>query len=82
VLKEADLVEAKAQIWQVDYRKVWGRKAGISKPIGVRSLEQILQCPSCVGSLMHHEGNEWLCDNCKGKALVGSDSVIELYPLY
>jgi len=82
VLKEAGLVEAKAQIWQMDYRKVWGRKAGTSQPIGVRPLEEILKCPHCVSSLMHREGQEWICDKGKGKAMVGEDGVIELYPLY
>ncbi|MBI1280317.1 MAG: methyltransferase domain-containing protein [Anaerolineaceae bacterium] len=82
VLKEAGLVEAKAQIWQVDYRKVWGRKTGMSEPVGAKPLEGILECPWCEKSLMRREGNDWLCDNCKGKAFVGKDGVIELYPLY
>lgn len=82
VLKDAGLVEAKAQIWQVDYRKVWGRKAGTSQPVGLRPMEEILQCPHCADSLMHREGDVWVCDTCKGKAMVSSDGIIELYPLY
>lgn len=82
VLKEAGLVEAKAQIWQVDYRKVWGRKAGTSSPVGLRPIEGILECPYCVSSLMRREGSEWICDQCKGKAMILADGIIELYPLY
>jgi len=82
VLKSSGIIEAKAQIWQVDYRKVWGRKAGSSEPVGARPLEGILQCPWCVDRLMVRKDNDWLCENCKGKAFVTTDGVIELYPLY
>jgi ubiquinone/menaquinone biosynthesis C-methylase UbiE len=82
VLKASDIVEAKAQIWQVDYRKVWGRKAGDSSPIGARELQQILQCPKCGHEYMRCVDGKWLCDKCGQSANVGTDGVIELYPLY
>lgn len=82
LLKTSGVVEAKAQIWQVDYRKVWGRKAGTSAAKGVQPLDQILRCPKCPDQLMRHEDGKWLCEVCNGMAQVGTDGVIELYPLY
>lgn len=83
VLKDSGIVEAKAQIWQVDYRKVWGRKAGSSSPKGIVPLENILLCPHCPDDKpMSHDAGWWLCENCKGRAVIGDDGVIELYPLY
>ncbi len=83
VLKESGIVEAKAQIWQVDYRKVWGRKAGATFSKGVVPLESILCCPRCgKDKFMHPDDGSWLCEHCKGRAMVSTDGVFELYPLY
>ncbi len=82
ILKSSGIVEAKAQIWQVDYRKVWGRKDGTSLAIGVQPLEQILRCPKCGYKFMHHADDTWLCEKCSRSAKVGIDGVIELHPLY
>ncbi len=82
ILKASGIVEAKAQIWQVDYRKVWGRKDGTSQPIGVRPLDQILRCPKCGHISMNLGNGKWLCENCKSSASVSEDGVIEIYPLY
>ncbi len=82
VLKASGIVEAKAQIWQVDYRKVWGRKAGDSSTVGARELKQILRCPKCGHEYMRCADNKWLCEKCGQSANVGTDGVIELYPLY
>lgn len=46
-LERCGIEDARAQIWQVDYRKVWGRKRGSSAFGGVRPLQQILRCPNC-----------------------------------
>jgi ubiquinone/menaquinone biosynthesis C-methylase UbiE len=82
VLKSSGIVEAKAQIWQVDYRKVWGRKYGTSLAIGAQPLEQILRCPKCGHEFMQQVKDKWLCENCHQSAKVGDDGVIELYSLY
>jgi ubiquinone/menaquinone biosynthesis C-methylase UbiE len=82
VLKASGIVEAKAQIWQVDYRKVWGHKAGESLPIGARELRQILRCPKCGDEYMRLNDGKWICEGCNKSAQVGSDGVIDLYPLY
>ncbi len=82
VLSISGIVESKAQIWQVDYRKVWGRKDGISQVVGTHPLEQILYCPKCGHEFMRQVGSKWLCEDCNRSADVGTDGVIELYPLY
>lgn len=82
MLTDMGVNEAKAQIWQVDYRKVWGRKAGESNATGARPLEEILRCPKCNQHLMRKQGQTWVCEGCKGQAAIGEDGVIELFPLY
>lgn len=82
VLKESGIVDAKAQIWQVDYRKVWGRKVGTSPLKGADVIKNFLHCPNCPDKTMHQENGSWLCEGCNSKAKIGNDGVIELYPLY
>lgn len=82
VLKASGIVDAKAQIWQVDYRKVWGRKAGVSEPIGVQPLENILRCPPERIHSMKQVDGKWLCEASGKAAQVGRDGVIDLFPLY
>ena len=82
VLKSSGIVEAKAQIWQVDYRKVWGRKDGTSSAVGVKPLAEIIHCPKCGHEYMHLVDGKWLCEKCHKSAKVDADGVIELYPLY
>lgn len=82
ILAEMGVENAKAQIWQVDYRKVWGRKGGDSAPTGAKPLEAVLRCPKCREHHMKHEGHGWVCEGCGGQAKVGGDGVIELFPLY
>ncbi len=81
LLAKEGIEGGKAQIWQVDYRKVWGKKAGVSMPTGARSLEGILRCPSCQGGFMKREGDAWVCEKCGSRAKVGEDGVIELFAL-
>lgn len=76
------VADAKAQIWQVDYRKVWGRKGGQSAATGARPLDEILRCPKCGKSLMQRDQNGWHCPSCNAQAKVAEDGVIELFPLF
>lgn len=82
LMEQYGLVDAQAQIWQVDYRKVWGRKAGEAPVVGARPLAEVLRCPHCNERLMIEESGQWVCENCHHKARIGQDGVIELYPLY
>jgi ubiquinone/menaquinone biosynthesis C-methylase UbiE len=81
ILVDMGVEDAKAQIWQVDYRKVWGRKSGQSNATGARPLEEILRCPNCNDHRMQRQGQNWVCEGCGGKASIGADGVIELLPL-
>jgi ubiquinone/menaquinone biosynthesis C-methylase UbiE len=82
MLADMSVANAKAQIWQVDYRKVWGRKSGQSAATGARPLDEILRCPACREHWMQREQNVWRCPSCKAQAKIGEDGVIELFPLY
>lgn len=82
ILATLGVGNAKAQIWQVDYRKVWGRKGGQAPATGARPLDELLRCPRCRDHLMQRQGNSWTCEGCGGQAKTGDDGVIELFPLY
>lgn len=71
-----------SEAWQVDYRKVWAIKKGESAPIGARPLAEILHCPRCIDNLMVEREGQWFCEACIAWTRVGTDGVIEMFPLY
>lgn len=81
VLAELGVEDAQAQIWQVDYRKIWGTKAGDSPVTGARPLAEVLRCPHCRKAFLEQQSQDWICPNCEARAAVGTDGVIELFPL-
>jgi len=82
LMDEYGLTNIESEAWQVDYRKVWGKKTGTSEPIGARPLGEILRCPRCIEELMVERDGEWFCEECIAWTRVGNDGVIEMYPLY
>ena len=64
--------------WQVDYNRVWGRKAGESLPTLARPLAEILRCPRCSAALMVDSADGWRCPNCHFHAPIGRDGIIEV----
>lgn len=68
----------RAQIWQVDYRKVWGYKSGDSAAIGAVSIGDVLRCPTCGQKRWVRDEAGWLCQECGRKAIVSGDGVLEL----
>lgn len=66
------------EYWQVDYNRVWARKAGTSKPTLARPLAEILRCPNCDEALMLEQGDGWTCPNCHFRAPVTTGRVVEL----
>jgi ubiquinone/menaquinone biosynthesis C-methylase UbiE len=82
ILESLGVENPKAQIWQVDYRKVWGQKAGQAAPTGARPLDQILVCPHCGKGFMKRKEGVWACEQCGKQVKIGRDGVIELFPLY
>jgi ubiquinone/menaquinone biosynthesis C-methylase UbiE len=81
LLETCGVEDGKAQIWQVDYRKVWGRKRGESTPTGVRPLQEVLRCPRCGQKCLVPQEHAYVCENCSARVLVGQDGVVELAPL-
>jgi ubiquinone/menaquinone biosynthesis C-methylase UbiE len=80
LLSTLDLDDAYVEAWQVDYHKVWAVKSGDSQPTGKRPLGEILRCPCCNTLMVVHDG-AWVCEKCGGRAAIGHDGVIELFPL-
>ncbi len=70
------------ELWQMDYHKIWGMKAGDTIPIGARPLGEILCCPQCPDRLMLEESGFWRCETGDGIAKIGTDGVVELNPVY
>ncbi len=66
------------EYWQVDYNRVWGRKAGTSQPTLARPLAEILRCPRCHQALLVEQHDGWDCPNCHLHAPVSAHGVIEL----
>lgn len=81
LLEACGVVDGRVQIWQVDYRKVWGRKAGDAPAVGARPPAEVIRCPSCAGRGLRPDGKRWRCDGCGMLVPVGSDGVLELAPL-
>jgi ubiquinone/menaquinone biosynthesis C-methylase UbiE len=75
-LRKHGIEDGRVQIWQVDYRKVWGRKAGDSAWIGARPAERVVQCPQCERIDWTRTSGQWLCETCGARLPIGKDGVI------
>ena len=68
--------------WQLDYTLVWGRKAGKSRPIGVRPIEDVLHCPQCGAKAIALWDDEvYLCEACDTELPYTRAGVIQFYPM-
>lgn len=67
--------------WQVDYMLAWGRKTGTSDGVGVRPLSDVLRCPRCPDRDMIEQDSYWVCAGCAGRADIGPDGILHLFPL-
>lgn len=80
LLQAEGVVEVAVELWQEDYKKVWGRKAGESVFTGAIVLDGLLHCPACDGT-MEQMGEHWVCRACDALVNVRANSVIEwLHP--
>lgn len=82
LLKSDGMEHVTVETWQYDYQKVWALKAGDSLAAGARPLGEVLRCPRCRANLMVEQNGAWVCEGCQGRAQIGDDGVIELFPLY
>lgn len=66
--------------WQVDYDLVWAQKPGWVRPLGHRTVADLLRCPACgaVG-LTPLDSGQWVCTACEARIPVGADGVIEVF---
>jgi ubiquinone/menaquinone biosynthesis C-methylase UbiE len=78
LLEQYGIVQGQAQIWQTDYRKIWGRKAGQSSPVGSKPLDEIVRCPRCHARPLEHRSAGWLCPQCGAKYGIRADGVHQL----
>jgi SAM-dependent methyltransferase len=78
LLESFGIVNTTVDVWQVDYNRVWGKKAGTSPPTLARPLAEIMHCPRCDAVLMVEQGDGWTCPNCHFRAPVMADGVVEL----
>jgi len=81
LLRSLGVERVEIDVWQADYDQVWGLKDGESAAAGARPLAEILRCPICREHRMALHDGVWVCAGCGGKARVGGDGVIELFPL-
>lgn len=75
-LRQHGIEGGQVQIWQMDYRKVWGRKAGDSVWIGARPAERVVRCPKCGQIGWTRTEEQWLCEVCGTRLPIGKDGVI------
>jgi SAM-dependent methyltransferase len=66
------------EYWQVDYNRVWARKAGTSMPTLARPLAEILRCPKCQQALLTEQDGGWRCPKCRYQTKASEDGVIPL----
>ncbi|MCD4686149.1 MAG: class I SAM-dependent methyltransferase [Anaerolineae bacterium] len=76
---EHEMPIAEVQRWQVDYRLVWGMKAGMSQVTGPIPFAEVWRCPSCgaVDAVPVEAG--WRCMTCETLIPQGADGVIEAW---
>ena len=65
------------EVWQVDYHRVWGMKAGDSLPTGTSPLPEILICPNCGESL----SLELVCGSCHANIHADDNGIVDLVRL-
>ncbi|MBN1681873.1 MAG: methyltransferase domain-containing protein [Anaerolineae bacterium] len=74
---EIGLAQVAVEVWQIDYRIVWARKAGYSDSAGPLPLAEIWQCPQCGAVDLVPVAGGWRCLSCEVLVPEGDDGVIE-----
>jgi ubiquinone/menaquinone biosynthesis C-methylase UbiE len=80
-LQTGGLEDVRIQIWQVDYRKVWGRKPGVLAPTSAVARTNSIRCPQCHAQ-MERQHHMMVCTGCQRKADISPEGIVELFPLY
>lgn len=77
LLEEYGVIDVAVELWQADYKQVWGHKAGQSAFTGAIPLDGLLTCPHCGGG-MEQINSEWVCRACDAVVSITEHGVIEL----
>ena len=64
--------------WQVDYERVFARKAGSSDPVGARAPFELLPCPCCGERALTATARQVKCSRCPGRAPVDAAGFLDL----
>ena len=65
--------------WQMDYERVFARKAGNSEPVGARAPFELLPCPCCgERALGADDGGQVHCNLCPGHAMCDASGFLDL----
>lgn len=85
LLRSLSLTDVRANVWQVDYEMVWGRKALAEFPkpakrysASPRTLPALLQCPHCAGGPLMRQDRSFFCAACDSLYPIAEDGVVEL----
>ena len=73
MLADRGLCEVHSQPWQMDYQRVWARKAGRYESSQPVALHTILRCPCGDGAV----GDDYPCQNCGRVLNINADGVLE-----
>lgn len=76
-LEALGIVDVEIERWQVDYDRVWGRKAGDSSVTGARPLAEVLRCPCCGLVELVEAEPAWCCTVCGCHLPVANDTVLD-----
>jgi len=82
LLRSYDVAELCHEPWQVDYERVFARKAGASAWVGARPACELLRCPCCGHKSLRADARASLrCEACGAGAAAGGDGVLDLEAL-
>jgi ubiquinone/menaquinone biosynthesis C-methylase UbiE len=83
ILNRCNISEIDTELWQEDYHRVWGQKAGNSLAIGARSLIDVLRCPCNLNSrFVPMSETVWRCEACGANVTFDKNGVLQLFALY
>jgi ubiquinone/menaquinone biosynthesis C-methylase UbiE len=82
-LINCNISEIDIELWQEDYHRVWGQKAGDSLATGAHSLIDVLRC---LCNLTSHfvpvSKTVWRCEACGMNVAFDKNGVLQLFAMY
>lgn len=79
LLRNSGAAAIRFEPWQVDYERVFVRKAGAASPVGARPAAELLRCPCCErSSLVGEDGRTMRCCRCGNLVRRDRSGVVDL----